>query len=58
MMQQTNHSAPNRPRIESAADFEQDDSYFDQLQETAETEFLRLNTSHHRTPRLYEEGRY
>jgi hypothetical protein len=58
MMQQTNTSAPNQPRLESAANFEQDDSYFDQLQEVAETEFLRLNTSHHRSPRLYEEGRY
>jgi len=58
MMQQQHHSAPARSRTESAQDFDQEDNYFDQLQETAETEFLRLNSSHHRTPRLYEEGRY
>jgi hypothetical protein len=57
-MMQQHHSAPARSRTESAQDFDQEDNYFDQLQETAETEFLRLNSSHHRTPRLYEEGRY
>lgn len=58
MMQLTKTSAPGTARVESAQDFDQEDNYFDQLQETAETEFLRLNSSHHRTPRLYEEGRY
>jgi hypothetical protein len=56
MIQQMNHRVP--ARAESAQDFDQEDNYFDQLQETAETEFLRLNSSHHRTPRLYEESRY
>ena len=58
MIQNTNHCAPASTRIESAQDFDQEDNHLDQLQEIAETEFLRLNSSHHRTPRLYEEGRY
>ena len=58
MMQSTNHSAPHEARLESAQSFEQEDNYLDRMQEEAETEFLRLNSSHHRTPRLYEESHY
>lgn len=54
-----NHTGiPASTRPQSAQSFEQEDNYLDQLQEVAETEFLRLNSSHHRTPRLYEESHY
>ena len=58
MIRNTNQSAPASARIETAQDFDQEDNHLDQLQEIAETEFLRTNSSHHRTPRLYEESHY
>jgi hypothetical protein len=36
--------------------FDEEDNYLDRMQEQAEQEFLRTNSTHHRTPRLYDES--